>query len=212
VSLEPISQRLIFCKTHLHAWQCIISPIILAWKCKAECQLELPRRCQGKYRSTAVQQASILVTQGSCHRERKAHNAKTLVLLLACQSPVFFRYFKLWHPYLTCISEDSSVLLSRTSTSAAAGVNQEGHPIDRQQAEGFSPVLIVAVDPTYTEAVPGVVTQAELFSAKYVKKLPLLYHRNTDNCRDKIRRGCQQPGSRQRKFCCTHLCTALHEH
>ena len=139
----------------------------------AECQLELPGRCQRKYR-TAVQQASILKTGGSCHRQCKAHNARTLDLLPACQFPVLFGYLESWHPCLTCISEDSSVLFCQTSTSAAAVVNQEGHPIDRQQAKGFSPALVLAVEPIHTEAVPGIGRQADLFSADYFKELPFL--------------------------------------
>ncbi len=47
----------------------------------------------------------------------------------------------------------------------AAGVGQEGRPSDRQQAEGFLAALIFAVHPIHTEAVAGIVGQAELISA-----------------------------------------------
>ena len=44
-------------------------------------------------------------------------------------------------------------------------MNQEGLPTDRQQAEGFLAALIFAVHPIHTEAVAGIVGQAELISA-----------------------------------------------
>ncbi|CAL5229598.1 g12956 [Coccomyxa viridis] len=44
-------------------------------------------------------------------------------------------------------------------------VGQEGRPSDRQQAEGFLAALIFAVHPIHTEAVAGIVGQAELISA-----------------------------------------------
>ena len=52
-----------------------------------------------------------------------------------------------------------------TGGCAAAGVNQEGLPSDRQQAEAFLAALIFAVHPIHTEAVAGIVGQAELISA-----------------------------------------------
>lgn len=48
---------------------------------------------------------------------------------------------------------------------AAAGSISEGLPTDRQQAEGFLAALIFAVHPIHTEAVAGIVGQAELISA-----------------------------------------------
>ena len=55
--------------------------------------------------------------------------------------------------------------LCHRSGPAGAGVNQEGLPTDRQQAEGFLAALIFAVHPIHTEAVAGIVGQAELISA-----------------------------------------------
>ena len=55
--------------------------------------------------------------------------------------------------------------LSLKGRCAAAGVNQEGLPSDGQQAEAFLAALIFAVHPIHTEAVAGIVGQAELISA-----------------------------------------------